>query len=128
MNFLKQNWIKVGLGMLILGVVFVVYSEVFYFKKPKIAAIPLKRDCSQLVPKNPYSHGGEYTGFEWSMVDRGSRNCEAYNEPFIIGCMEHVKQEESYNKCIGVKETQEVKPVLLKNCSNEIAGYCMDGL
>jgi len=57
--------------------------------------------CSELSPKNPYAQGtGEYAGFEWSMLDRGSRNCEAYNEPFIAGCMEHIRQSIQYNNCL----------------------------
>ena len=103
---------------MVLGVVFVI--SVFF-----------KKDCSTLTPENPYPQGtGEYAGFDWSMSDRGSRNCEAYNEPFIIGCMEYVKQEINYNKCINnqsvVKEYELVKPVLLF-CKNgeDINGYCL---
>ena len=125
MDWLKQNWIKfVWLGILILGVVFVVYLGVFSFSNF------FKRDCSKLVPKNPYPQAtGEYAGFDWSMLDRGSRDCEAYNEPFIIGCMEYVKQKISYNQCLDNKSNvkyETIKPVLLKKCSNYIGEYCMD--
>lgn len=96
--------------------------------------LSIKIDCSKGVPKNPYpERTSKYTGFEWSRLDRGSRDCEAWNQPFIDGCMEYVRQEKSYNDCLydqsGINiETKLANPVLLGTCSDRLAGYCLDGL
>ena len=93
-----------------------------------------KVDCSRFAPKNLYPEStGKFAGFEWSMLDRGSGDCEAYNQPFIDGCMEYVRQEKSYNDCLydpsGIKtETKPVRPILLKTCFDKLGTYCLDGL
>ena len=130
-NFIKQNRVKVLLAILILSGVFVVSSGVFSFAKSKIVSTFFKKDCSKLVPKNPYTRAtGEYAGFDWSMLDRGSRDCEAYNKTFVTGCMEYIQQKISYNKCLDnkseIKKYEAVKPILLVCKKGEdIDGYCM---
>lgn len=87
-------------------------------------------DCSDLTPKNPYPQGSsEHTGFVWSELDRGYRNCEAYNKSFIFGCMEYVRQAINYYKCednqLKLKKHESVKPILL-GCKEEdmVDGVC----
>ena len=90
--------------------------------------------CSRFTPKNLYPEStGKFAGFEWSMLGRGSGDCDAYNQPFIDGCMEYVRQEKSYNDCLydpsGIKtETKPVRPILLKTCFDKLGTYCLDGL
>lgn len=119
--------------LLILCVTLIVSWDLFFALKSKTLSTFFKKDCSKLIPENPYlRRDDKFVGFEWSMIDRGSRNCEAYNEPFILGCMEYIRQEKTHNKCLDViKNTEEVKPILL-SCSDKIDTkgdtYCLDGL
>jgi len=126
-NFLKQNWIVAGSAVLVLGALFLLKGGT---NNPFDSSA---LNCSKLVSKNPYPQGtGEYAGFDWSMLDRGSRDCEAWNKPFIAGCIEHIRQEISYNLCISnqsaVEKLKTVKSILV-NCEEgqDIEGYCMTG-
>ena len=116
--------------ILIFGVIFVVSSGEFSFAKSKIVSILFKKDCSNLAPKNPYPQAtSEYAGFNWSKIDRGSRDCEAYNKTFTTGCVEYIQQEISYNECLDnkseIKKYEAVKPILLVCKKGEdIDGYC----
>lgn len=126
---LNKVLLKVFIGIILLIILFFVNG---YNNKNN------KFDCLSLVPNNPYTkekESAEFTGFEWSKVDRDlreSKDCEAYNESFIVGCMEYIKQEIFYNKCFGneleVKKYEAIKPILLF-CKEDdkIDGYCFSG-
>lgn len=132
---MNKNTLMIFTLVLTFGIGLFVIKEWNFVAKTVNHSDLFKNDCSKLAPKNPYleKSGGEFAGFDWAMFDKGSRNCEAYNESFISGCMEYVRQEKDYNTCLGVSEdVQEVNPILLKNCSEKIdtekGTYCLDGL
>ena len=131
-NYFLSSNIKLRNALVIISIVgiliFLVSISIFGFYKWSI--VSNKQDCSKLIPENPYPKSAqesirEFSGFEWSKIDRGSRDCEAWNESFISGCMEYVKQENAYNQCLG-KDIEVVKPVLM-DCeeSDMIDGYCL---
>ena len=134
MTWLKQNWFKVGLSLLVLVIFFVIKEKDNILNTATINDIiklPISKDCSELTPENPYPEGtGGYAGFDWSKLDRGSGDCEAYSEPFIIGCMEYIRQMISYNQCENnqavIAEYKAIKPVLLTCKEGEtVGGYCL---
>ncbi len=65
---------------------------------PNYSSYEQSRDCSDLVPNNPYDEGsGHYAGFEWG---EEGRTCGGNSTSFIEGCEDYENQEESYQACL----------------------------
>ncbi|MDP3988632.1 MAG: hypothetical protein Q8P93_00120 [bacterium] len=133
MDWIRQNWFGIALAV---GVVsLLIYISPLHDSALKEAGLQAQitgvGECASSVPKNPYPEGtDEHTGFEWSELDRQSRHCEAWNGPFIVGCMEHVRQASLHARCLGdeteAKKLDLVEPILMSECDEDkqIAGYC----